>query len=364
MQSRFLARAQFQILIDTLIDQGYECLGPQVQDGSIVYKTLHNVAQLPHGIRDHQSPGSYRLQSQNSQRYFAWANGAQALKPLTFTPQETMWRVERKGEALQFHPAEIPPKKLAVIGVRACDLAALALQQIHFESAKDKLFTARREQLLLIAVDCSHPADTCFCASTGDGPNISRNADLALSELDDGFVIRADSEKGRSVLEKLPTQTTTDKQTSRVIQQTQQASAAQKRKLPSHNLEQALFKQQNNPHWQTFNERCLACGNCTAVCPSCFCVSYEANPSLNGETSEHQRLWDSCFNKSHSLVHGHPVRDSTHLRYRQWLTHKLAGWHAQFGRSGCVGCGRCITWCPVGIDITQEVSTLLAGEAK
>ena len=134
----------------------------------------------------------------------------------------------------------------------------------------------------------------------------------------------------------------------------------QTRTLPGRDLEQTLFARLEHPRWDAVASRCLSCTNCTSVCPTCFCYSEREAPALSGEASEHVREWDSCFTEGHSYIHGLVVRPGTRERYRQWLTHKLGGWHAQYGRSGCVGCGRCIAWCPAGIDITEETHALCA----
>ena len=105
-------------------------------------------------------------------------------------------------------------------------------------------------------------------------------------------------------------------------------------------------------------ERCLACGSCTSVCPTCFCVTTEDFTDLAAGLSRRVRRWDSCFSVDFTYIHGGNVRTSIAARYRQWLTHKLGSWHEQFGTPGCVGCGRCITWCPAGIDITEEAGVL------
>jgi len=121
------------------------------------------------------------------------------------------------------------------------------------------------------------------------------------------------------------------------------------------------FEEGTDVYWarQQVAERCLACGNCTAVCPTCFCHRQLAEGDLGGVAGATDRVWDSCFSPGHSLLGGRPLRSDTAARYRQWLTHKFCDWEAQYGRSGCVGCGRCIAWCPVGIDVTGELADLL-----
>jgi ferredoxin len=362
----WLPRPQFQALLDQLHAFGYRCVGPQVRDGTIVYDVLDSVAQLPSGVRDRQQPGSYRLDQNDSPRCFAWANGPQALKPLTFAAREGLWRAQPSHRvAVQFEPVEPQAERLAVIGVRACDLAGIELQDMHFlrGTFPDPYFLARREKLFLVAVDCMHPAETCFCASTGDGPRAESGFDLALSELDDGFIVRTGSAEGERVLAELQLSAAAEPQCQAADAAIQEAARVQVRGLPSRNLRGLLFSSLEHPRWNEVAGRCLSCGNCTSVCPTCFCHSEAEQPSLDGHQSEHYRQWDTCFARDHSYFAGVVVRSDTRLRYRQWLTHKLGSWHDQYGRSGCVGCGRCITWCPVGIDITQEAAAIYAGIA-
>jgi len=357
---QWLLRQDLGALLAALQAAGYRCIGPQVRDGAIVFATLTSTEQLPTGYRDRQTPGEYRLSRGETGRTFAWANGPQALKPLMFVPRETLWRAERDADGrISFQ--DVPPQAepLAVIGVRACDLAGLALQDAHFlHKTLDPGYRARREKLFLVAVNCTHPADTCFCVSTGDGPEVEGGADLILSELDEGFIVRAETQKGEEILSKLPLQPVSEEQIERSKKEIRAAADQQKRRLPGRNLRDALFANLNHPRWHEVAERCLSCGNCVAVCPTCFCHAEREQPSLDGTRTEHVRQWDSCYSAEHSYIHGLLIRADTRTRYRQWLTHKLGGWHDQYGRSGCVGCGRCITWCPVGIDITEEATAL------
>jgi sulfhydrogenase subunit beta (sulfur reductase) len=362
----FLSRAALQALFNGLARAGYRCFGPRVRDEAIVYEELEDARALPVDYGDHQGPGSYRLEPRTDGRCFAWANGPQALKPLLFRPSETLWRAVRAQDGeIRYEGAvpEVGPR--AVIGVRACDLAALALQDKHFlGGAGDPWYGARRADLLLVAVDCSHPADTCFCASTGDGPEVGEGADLALSELDDGFLVRACTETGEALWAHLPLEDPGDERLDQARRQIVQAERAQGRRIPGRNLRDALFANLAHPRWDDVSGRCLSCGNCVAVCPTCFCHIERDRVSLNGHSDERERQWDSCYSAEHSFLHGRPLRQDTRTRYRQWLTHKLGGWHDQYGRSGCVGCGRCIAWCPVGIDITEEAAYVCAASTE
>ncbi len=363
-RAEFLPLAQLPSLVGGLMALGYQCLGPAQENGAIVMRELESPGDLPRGLQAEQAPGRYRLTSDPHNRYFGWANGPQALKPLTFAPRESLWRVERdEAGDLRFAAAQPAVARQAVIGVRACDLAALALQDAHFlrEERRDPQYAQRRESLFLVAVQCAEPAATCFCASTGDGPTPTAGYDIALAELADGFVAVAGSERGDALLTSLHLAPAASGQIDAARQQGQSAAAAQTRSLPAGNLRDRLMSRLEHPRWDDVASRCLACGNCTAVCPTCFCHAEVDVPALDGGSSEHARNWDSCFGEAHGHLHGFNVRPDIRSRYRQWLTHKLATWHDQFGRSGCTGCGRCIAWCPAGIDLTEEVAALTAG---
>lgn len=368
LDARFLAHHALQTLFDALTLAGFRIYAPQARDGALQLAECPDAAALPWGITDTQSPGSYRLNSGDMKRAFAWANGPQALKPLLFAPSETLWRVSRdEAGTLCFSSQQPPEEARAVIGMRPCDLAALNIHDRHFlGSHADGYYAARRQKLFLVAVNCSHPAETCFCASTGDGPAAERGFDLLLDELNEGFVIQAGSESGRLLLQGLALPEAREAQLAAAQKQQHNAAEIQQRTMPPGNLQAPLFARLGHPRWEEVGARCLACGNCTSVCPTCFCHSEQERPALDGSSSEHIREWDSCFTQGHSYLHGNVLRTTIPQRYRQWLTHKLGSWNEQYGRSGCVGCGRCISWCPVGIDITEEVHALLgtAEEAK
>ncbi|MES9980844.1 MAG: 4Fe-4S dicluster domain-containing protein [Candidatus Thiodiazotropha sp. 6PLUC3] len=355
----FLPRARLQALLDVLQQSGYQILGPAVEEGAIQFKQIENADQLVTGLTNLQKPGHYRLQQTESQRLFDWNHGPQGLKPLCFAPREVLW-VEQQ-DPLAFKTSQPDVRPTAVLGVRACDLSALAIQDRHFlhADAPDPHYRQRREQLLLIGIDCAHSAESCFCHSTGDGPAVKQGYDIGLSELDEGFLLWHGNEKGKALLEKLSLESAEARQLQRMTAQTDQAAGEQTRHLAKSEDLIRLYQRLQHTHWSDVAERCLGCGNCTAVCPTCFCYDVHHEVSLDGKSAQNVRQWDSCFSANHSSMGHFKVRGDILSRYRQWLTHKLAGWQQQQGRIGCTGCGRCITWCPVGIDLIKETDTIL-----
>ncbi len=363
-QSFFMSSGELQYLLDQLVTQGYECLGPKPVDGAIQYLPIASTDDLSPGITLESTPGHYRLLEGKTHRLFSWANGPQGLKPMLFSPRESLWSSEKDHQGrIEFKPSKPAVRPRAVIGVRACDLAALKLQDQHFLSPPaDPHYQARREGLFIVGVDCTHPAETCFCAATGDGPALRDGFDIGLSELDEGFLLCAGSDRGAELLERMSLKMADPALCQKAGDEIQAAAEIQTRRMPG-DVGSRLPHRLESGHWKEVEQRCLACGNCTAVCPTCFCYSASSEPALDGRGAVEVREWDSCFNPGHSSMHGHPVRGDRASRYRQWLTHKFSGWHQQYGRSGCVGCGRCIAWCPVGIDVTVELKRLLEEEA-
>jgi len=364
MDQRFLPRNEFHQLIDVLLAADYSVIGPQVQNGAIVYDSMTNVDQLPKGFTDAQEAGQYSLHQSNNPYYFSWAAAAQSIKPLCFKPKEVLWKSSISDQGtLNFTEPLLDVKPTAIIGVKACDIAALKLQDQHFleQEYVDPTYKRRRESLFIISVDCAYPAATCFCHSTNDGPTNQTGFDINLTELENGFIISTGTDAGQSIVDGLQSYDISVDQLSEKSKQ-EKTAINQQRKLPHTDIAQTLKHAQDHQQWDDIAQRCLACGNCTAVCPSCFCHSEHDEYPLNSPEVSHVRQWDSCFNHGHSYIHGIVIRSETRNRYRQWLTHKFANWVDQYGRSGCTGCGRCISWCPVGIDVTQELAVICGEE--
>jgi ferredoxin len=363
-----------------------------------VLDDLATARQLPCGRIDVQDGGFYRLVSDDHAGWFDHVVGPHSLKRYLFPPREIVLQAQRQPAGWSFQDTVPVNQRLAVIGLRGCDLAALRIQDRVFLEGPyvDQHYAARRKELFVVAVNCRRAAATCFCHSMGTGPQAGGGYDLAISELTSKLVVQIGTPRGSQVLASVPWSPCPADEAQDAHRQTAQladqlaaretiparpvaatatasaradgASDAHRgegadaeprgRALDAQSVHDLLLANLDHPRWDQVAERCLACGNCTLVCPTCFCSSVEEVADLTGDHVERWRGWSSCFTAEHSYISSGVVRPTTRSRYRQWLTHKLATWIDQYGTSGCVGCGRCITWCPVGIDLTEEVAAL------
>jgi sulfhydrogenase subunit beta (sulfur reductase) len=357
-----------QDLFNALTRREYKLMGPVVRDGAIVYDELASPADLPAGWTDRQDGGRYRLEKRDDQALFGYNVGPHSWKKFLHLPQVRLWQAERREGALQLKPEEHEVPKLAFLGVRACELSAIAVQDRVFLGGAyaDPLYRARRERTFIVAVNCGQAGGTCFCVSMNTGPKVRSGFDIALTEiLEDGrhyFVAEAGSDPGLEVLGEISHRTSSEAEKRSAEDTVARAAQQMGREMDTVDLKALLYRNYENPRWNNVASRCLTCANCTMVCPTCFCTTVEDTTDLTGEHAERWRKWDSCFTMDFSYIHGGSVRSTPRARYRQWMTHKLATWIDQFGTSGCVGCGRCITWCPVGIDITEEVHAIRESE--
>jgi ferredoxin len=274
-----------------------------------------------------------------------------------------LFEAERSNGVFRILSNTAKPSPRAFLGVRACELAAIGVQDrvLLHDRYRDDIYGDRREGVFLIAIQCTQAAATCFCASMGTGPAVNGGYDLALTELlneEHRFLVEAGSERGREVLAELKHRDATQQDRQQAAAAVESTAEQQTRRMDTTGIRDLLYQNFDHPRWDHVAARCLTCANCTMVCPTCFCTTVEDTSDVTGDHAERWRRWDSCFSLNFSYIHGGSVRSSAKARYRQWMTHKLASWIDQFGSSGCVGCGRCITWCPVGIDITEEVRAI------
>ena len=352
------------VLVEVLRRRGYTVVGPTVRDDAIVLAELRSADELPYGWGVELDAGRYRLRARSDGMAFANAAGPQSWKTFLHPARVREWSADRDGDRLSLVAEPDEPPRYAFLGVRPCDLRAVEIQDrvLTGGAHRDPVYAGRRSGALLIVVECTEPGATCFCTSMGTGPACGSDCDLVLTEVDDEdghrFWVRGKSAEGAEILAELPVRAADTRTREAARAGVAGAADAMGRGMPETDLRALMAGTLDAPRWDDVAGRCLTCGNCTMVCPTCFCTTTEDVTDLTGDHAERWRLWDSCFDLDFSQLHGGPVRESSRSRYRQWLTHKLGTWHDQFGSSGCVGCGRCIVWCPVGIDITEEAAAL------
>ena len=351
-------------LYRVLVAGGYRVIGPAVQDGAIVLRELASADELPFGWGVELAAGSYRLRRRTDDAAFGHAAGPQSWKQFLHPPREKLWSATRTAGGFEVSEDDEQQPRYAFLGVRPCDLRAIEIQDRVLGQPGSR-YAARRGGAFVIAVNCTEPGETCFCTSLGTGPGAGQDGfDLALTEtVGEGghrFLVDVGSARGAAVIGQVPSREAAEGDVKGARTAVEAAADQMGREMDASGLRELMAGSHGAARWDDVAARCLTCGNCTLACPTCFCTSVEDSSDLTGEHAERWELWDSCFDLDFSYLHGGSVRTSPKSRYRQWLTHKLGTWHDQFGSSGCVGCGRCVVWCPVGIDLTEEVKALRA----
>ncbi len=360
-----------------VLGPSYRIIGPKIENGVVILAEI-KYGDIPAGYRDSQKPGRYRLSPEKDSQVFSFSSGPDSFKRFLNPPLAELFHFHRFETGLGITSPPFSEKggisetglPICFMGIRACDLWALKLYDRIFPGGRvrDRTYESLRRNSLIIAFNCLYPSGNCFCLSTGTGPEVKDTFDVAVTELKDSFLLEEGSARGKEILGLLPLGHAGERQSLEKRERIETCKALFRKSIAADELPEIIFRNLDHPHWEDIARRDLECGNCTQVCPTCFCnTSYDfvypggisGEDKCNLELSGRRlRKWDSCFSRDFAQVHGGNFRLSRKARYRHWMAHKLAYMQDQFGLPGCVGCGRCITWCPAGIDITRELEAL------
>lgn len=355
-----LDRAGLDALVTALVADGRTIVGPTVRDGVVVLAELTSADELPFGWGVEPDAGHDRLTPREDGAAFAHSAGPQSWKAFLYPRREHLWSARRASDGVPvFTEVRPAPRTYALLGVRPCDLRALAGGHYLDHGCRQ-----RRRGALLIAAECTGPGATCCCVSTGGGPAADGDFDLALTEVVDDFghrfFVRVGSAEGTRLLDGVPHRPA-DLMTEAVARGAVAAARERmSRSLPPLGLRARMGASLTADRWDDIAARGPSCVNCTMVRPTCLRTTTEEVTDLTADHTERWQRGYFCFDRDVSLLHGGPVRASSRSRCRQWPTRPLSSWHDQFGSGGCVGCGRRITRCPAGIDVTEGDAALVA----
>lgn len=251
-----------------------------------------------------------------------------------------------------------PDNKTVLVGARPCDVQSIGnLDSAFLEGQyRDSNYAARRGALTTVAMACvSVPSRTCFCSSMGGDPLAAPLADVLLTEVDDGYLVEAQSDKGKEI-EALWKDLLAESKAKKP-----QAPALELKVDKPAELPKILMERFEDPMWDALSEACLGCGCCSFICPTCYC--FDIDRTTGGSDVTTFRCWDSCMFSDYSrMAGGHNPRPSKKERLRNRYLHKLAYFDERYGKTLCVGCGRCIEKCPAGLDITRVIEYATVGE--
>lgn len=247
-----------------------------------------------------------------------------------------------------------------IFGIRPCDAHAVTLLDSIFDQQEyiDPFWKSRRDRTILVGLGCHQPCNTCFCSSVGSGPFDPKGLDILMTDLGDVYTLEVLSDKGSTLLN--GQMTLSEENQERMVAFQKKAEEGMPKVFETSGIREKLYHIFESGYWQKVSQSCLGCGVCTFLCPTCFCFD------IVDETQRDERVrnWDTCMFRIYSQeASGHNPHPSRSERTRQRLMHKFAYWLDHINQIGCVGCGRCVQYCPVGLDIREMIRQAQAWEA-
>lgn len=280
-----------------------------------------------------------------------------APRKFIYPPEQKLFKIDRDKNQIQTLITDDERNNI-IFGIHPCDMHAIfVLDKVFLGEYKDLHYSKLRQETITVVLNCNKACDKGFCASMRTGPflKIAQDYDLQLTSMGEYYLVESGSERGRGLIEKVKNLKEATKQDFEdKIRQEEEAIDSFTKGIDTEGLAELLMRSLDHHIYKDIAEvRCLGCTNCTMVCPTCYCYNIEDHTSLDLKTTERRRHWDSCQELNFAGVHGGNFRSSRGARLRQFVTHKLSAWVEQYGCFGCVGCGRCMAWCPTGIDLTE-----------
>ncbi len=273
-------------------------------------------------------------------------------------PRETLFRYQENRGYVPY--LEGFDRRIVLFGVHACDIYALnILDEVFAGAYPDPYYQARRKNIAIIGIDCT-PDEHCFCRSMR-ADYVDRGFDLFLTDIGDSYHTLVGTARGDDMVLAASTlfEPITRADTEEYKRRSSAKRAAFKLEVEIRDLSEIFEMEYESGIWKELGDRCLACGNCSMVCPTCYCYDVADTVCLGGRDGTRDRTWDSCLFSSHALVAGgENFRKTRAARIKFRYYHKQRGFVAEYGRHSCVGCGRCITTCPVGIDVSKVINQL------
>lgn len=280
-----------------------------------------------------------------------------------FPPLEELFSFSKEeGDEYSIESPALDGQKRLVFGIRPCDARALAILDTLFKDQyEDPYYLSKRNSTGLVGLGCTRPCDSCFCTSMGISPGESADVDLMLTDINDHFLIEAVTEAGTELMSNdLEEATEADEARAREVKEAAYHKVT--RTLDTENIDQRLLASfENEEHWEQVAAKCISCGICTLLCPTCYC--FDINDEVARKQGVRLRSWDSCAFSIYTKMPMENPREEKWRRVRQKVCHKFEFYPMNYNIIACVGCGRCIRLCPVNWDITQVLNNLPTGTA-
>jgi sulfhydrogenase subunit beta (sulfur reductase) len=289
------------------------------------------------------------------------SNPQKGLKEAFFPQSEVMFRYDKAEGGHRVIPPDPIEKGWVVLGTRPCDVQALSILDDVFlgEECTDVYYQEKREKTTIIALACHQPCSTCFCSSLGGGPFDRDGSDLLLVDLGDSYLVEFLTEKSSPFRKNGLLKDATPEEIRLAREVEERASKKADGSVPVTGVDKKLDGMLENPFWNRVHEKCIGCGACTFLCPTCHC--FDISDEAQGKNGRRVRNWDTCLFPIYSLeTSGHNPRPSGRERTRQRIMHKFNYFPKNFKKIACVGCGRCILYCPVNFDIRQVLKEINA----